>query len=163
MKSWTGSFILISTSAFYFTYASSLDLLHFYYHRYSFVHSDLCTKTFKESRNFWRFFIIILFFYTAFKSSGGFQLAENVKFDLLIFSPYWLYIVQCGRYRPIFKLNLHKYLDSFTKEFLPNTGYTGIYPPRLWRACSEQLKSITRALISKKQSSQALYLCKRGC
>lgn len=147
MKSWTGSFILISTTAFYFTYASSLDLLHFYYHLYLFVHRDLCTKPLKNHaifEDFLFYFIYLFIFYTAFKSSGGFQLAENVKFDLLIFSPYWLYIVQCGRYRPIFKLNLHKHLDSFTKEFLPNTGYTGIYPPRLWRACSEQLTSIRR-------------------
>ena len=137
MKSWTGSSILISTSAIYFTYASSLDLLHFYYHRYLFVHRDLCTKTFKESRKFWTFFILFIYlftFYTAFKSSGGFQLAENVKFDLFVYFPSWLYIVQWGRYRPTFKLNLHKYSDSFTKEFLPNAGYTGIYPPRLWRA-----------------------------
>ena len=56
---------------------------------------------------------MILFFHTAFKSADGFQLAENVKFDLLVYFPYWLYIVQCGKYRSIFKLNVHKYLDSF--------------------------------------------------
>ena len=134
MKSRTGSFKLVSTTAFYFTYASSLDLLHFYYHRYLFVHGDLCTKHLKNHaifEDFLFYFIYYYFLYTAFKSSGGFQLAENDKFDLLIFSPYWLHIVQCGRYRPIFKLNLHKYSDHFTKEFLPNTRYTGIYSPRL--------------------------------
>ena len=71
-------------------------------------------KTLKNHAIFKDFFFIILFFYTAFKSSGEFQLAKNVKFDLFVFSPYWLYIVQCWGYKPIFKLNLHKYLDSFT-------------------------------------------------
>ena len=80
-------------------------------------------KTLKNHATFEDFFFI--------KSSGGFQLAENVKFDRLVYFPYWLYIVQCGRYSPTFKLNLQKYSDSFTKEFLPNAGYTGIYPPRL--------------------------------
>ena len=89
-------------------------------------------KTLKNHAIFEDFFLSFYFFYTAFKkSSGGFQLAKNVKFDLLVYFPYWLYIVQCGRYSPTFKLNLQKYSDSFTKEFLPNAGYTGIYPPRL--------------------------------
>ena len=51
-------------------------------------------KTLKNHAIFKDFFLLFYFFYTVFKSSGEFQLAENVKFDLFVFSPYWLYIVQ---------------------------------------------------------------------
>ena len=113
-------------------------------------------KPLKNRAIFEDFFLSFYFFNTASKSSGGFQLAENVKFDLLVYFPYWLYIVQCGWYSPTFKLNLQKYSDSFTKEFLPNAGYTGIYP----LVCDEQwtVEEYHTTLILKK-CSQALYLC----
>ena len=52
-------------------------------------------KTLKNHAIFEDFFLFFLFFNTAFKSSGKFQLDENVKFDLLFYFRYWLYIVQC--------------------------------------------------------------------
>ena len=91
--------------------------MHFYYHRYLFVHGDLCTKHLKNHaifEDFLFYFIYYYFLYTAFKSSGGFQLAENDKFDLLIFSPRAFMI---RNQLPKFQLNVNSlHISSNIKE-----------------------------------------------
>ena len=52
-------------------------------------------KTLKNHAIFKDFFLLFYFFIPHLNLHGEFQLAKNVKFDLFVFSPYWLYIVQC--------------------------------------------------------------------
>ena len=88
--------------------------------------------------------LFIIFLYTAFKSSGGFQLAKNVKFDLFI-SLAGCILFSAGGTARLLNRTFTNIQIALLRSFCPMPDTQASIPLVCdARACSEQLKNITR-------------------